>query len=78
MAAVLALSLPAAWAQGAPGPVLKTARHHPMEYLLSLPQGWTAQKKWPVVVVIESANREFQKTATRFAEARKSLPFILV
>ena len=27
---------------------------------LALPDGWTATKKWPVVVVIESADREFE------------------
>src|SRR5262249_51890919 len=35
-------------------------------------------KKWPVVVVIESADREFLRTATAFAEARRQRPFILV
>ena len=60
------------------GPQLKTASTHPMQYYLSLPQGWTASKKWPVVVAIESANREFQQTAEVFAQARAALPFIVV
>ncbi len=40
-------------------PQLKTASSHPIQYYLSLPEGWVAGKKWPVVVVIESADREF-------------------
>jgi hypothetical protein len=57
---------------------LRTASGHPMQYYLSLPQGWTATRKWPVVVVIESANRQFQETLGLFAKARKDMPFILV
>ncbi len=49
-----------------------------MQYYVSLPQGWTAARKWPVVVVIESANRQFQHTLGIFAKARKDMPFILV
>src|SRR5690242_5603621 len=59
-------------------PELKTASTHPIQYYLSLPEGWTATKKWPVVVVIESADREFLQAATAFAQARGSRPFILV
>ena len=44
-------------------PQLKTASTHPIQYYLSLPEGWTAEKKWPVVVVIESADREFLDAA---------------
>jgi dienelactone hydrolase len=57
---------------------LKTASTHPMKYYLSLPDGWTAGKTWPVAVVIESANREFQTNAAAFARARGKLPFIIV
>lgn len=59
-------------------PRLKTASTHPIQYYISLPQGWTATKKWPVVMVIESADREFQQAATAFADARGSGPFILI
>lgn len=59
-------------------PQLKTASTHPIQYYLSLPEGWTATKKWPVVVVIDSADREFLEAATAFAQARGSRPFILV
>ena len=59
-------------------PQLKTASSHPIQYYLSLPEGWVAGKKWPVVVVIESADREFLQAATVFAQARQQRPFILV
>ena len=56
----------------------RTASGHPMQYYVSLPQGWTAGRKWPVVVVIESANRQFLETLGIFAKARGDKPFILV
>jgi poly(3-hydroxybutyrate) depolymerase len=59
-------------------PQLKTASNHPIQYYLSLPDGWTAAKKWPVVVVIDSADRQFLQAATAFAEARRHQPFIIV
>jgi hypothetical protein len=62
----------------APAPEFKTATNHPMQYLLSLPTGWKAGKTWPVVLVIESANRDFAATAREFESARGSMPFILV
>jgi dienelactone hydrolase len=64
--------------QAADAPQLKTASSHPIQYYLSLPEGWTAAKKWPVVVVIESADREFQDAARAFAQARRNRPFIIV
>lgn len=57
---------------------LKTATHHAMEYYISLPDGWSPTKKWPVVVAIESAERDFKGTAELFAKARKKMPFIIV
>ena len=59
-------------------PQMKTATSHPIQYYLSLPEGWVASKKWPVVVVIESASRDFLQAATDFAQARKHQPFILI
>ena len=64
--------------QASEPPQLKTASTHPIQYYLSLPEGWTNTKKWPVVVVIDSADREFLQAATAFAQARGSRPFILV
>src|SRR5262249_8536490 len=65
-------------AQGVGPPQLRTASSHPIQYYLSLPEGWTKGKKWPVVVVIESADREFLDAANAFTHARASRPFILV
>src|SRR4051812_3613022 len=56
----------------------RSASTHPMQYDISLPRGWTKGKKYPVVLVIESANREFRKTLDLFAKARGDKPFILV
>ncbi len=50
-------------------PQLKTASTHPMQYYLSLPEHWVAGKRWPVVVVIESAEREFLQAATAMSVA---------
>jgi len=74
---VLACS-PAALVHASEAPQLKTASSHPIQYYLSLPEGWVATKKWPVVVVIESAERDFLQAATAFAQARGSRPFILI
>jgi hypothetical protein len=56
---------------------LKTAPSSPMQYYLSLPRDWSAARKWPVVIVIESARRDFPKAAREFVEARGDMPFIL-
>jgi poly(3-hydroxybutyrate) depolymerase len=57
---------------------LKTASDHPMMYYISLPQNWSPSKSWPVIFILEAAEKEFKKNAERFVEARRSLPFILV
>ena len=49
-----------------------------MQYFVSLPDGWTADKKWPVVIVIEGADRQFAETAQEFSQAQKGSPFIIV
>ena len=67
-----------AYVHASEAPRLKTASTHPIQYYLSLPEGWVAGKKWPVVVVIESAERDFLQAATAFANERKQRPFILV
>jgi poly(3-hydroxybutyrate) depolymerase len=56
---------------------LRTAAGHEMQYYVSLPKGWTATRKWPVVVVIEAAERDFLKTLGAFEAAREDMPFIL-
>ena len=76
---LLALSsAPGSLVRGSESPQLKTAATHPIQYYLSLPEGWTATRKWPVVVVIDSAERDFLQAATAFAKARGSRPFIIV
>jgi dienelactone hydrolase len=77
--------------QSASEPELKTASSHPIQYYLSLPAGWVAGppervgssqqspgKKWPVVVVIDGAERDFLQAATAFAQARGKRPFIIL
>jgi len=58
--------------------VLKTALHHPIQYYLSLPEGWTPAKKWPVVFTIEGGLKNFRNSAEVYATARKHMPFIIV
>jgi len=57
---------------------LKTAEHHPMKYYLSLPGNWSLKEKWPIVIVIEAAEKEFKKNAERFIQARQIMPFIII
>ncbi len=58
--------------------LLLTANGHPIQYYVSLPDGWTNQKNWPIVVIIESADKEYKENALRFVRARKKMPFIIV
>ncbi len=74
---MLRLLIPFALLLSASAEELRTASSHPMQYYVSLPQGWSAARKWPIVVLIESANRQFQATLDIFAKARKDMPFIL-
>ena len=59
----------------APNPELKKAAHHPMQYYISLPANWSAKSKWPVVIALEDAEKQFSKNAERFMTARKDMPF---
>jgi poly(3-hydroxybutyrate) depolymerase len=43
----------------AKSPIMKTCRGHVMKYYLSLPAGWSAEKKWPVYVAVEGAGSNF-------------------
>src|SRR5689334_24510927 len=78
IAVLLLTSARCTWVGAIEPPQLKTASSHPIQYYLSLPEGWVAGKKYPVVVVIESANREFLEATTAFAQARRQQPFIIV
>ncbi len=57
---------------------LKKASDHPMQYYISLPDNWLPDRKWPVVIAIEDAGKQFKKNAERFMGARKDMPFIIV
>jgi len=57
---------------------LKKANHHLMQYYISLPSNWSPDRKWPVVIAIEDAGKQFKKNAERFIGARKDMPFIIV
>jgi hypothetical protein len=39
---------------------LKTAKGHPIPYYISLPQHYSREKKWPIVVVLEAAEKEYR------------------
>ncbi len=65
-------------AQGAATVELKTATGHPMQYYVSRPANWTRDRKWPIVIAVEAAEKEFKLNAERFAKAGKDLPFIIV
>ena len=39
---------------------------------------WSANTKWPVVIVVSDAAKQFKKDAEQFLGARKGLPFIIV
>jgi len=49
-----------------------------MQYYFSLPNAWSVGNRWPVVVAVESARRDFRANANDFVKARGSLPFIVV
>jgi poly(3-hydroxybutyrate) depolymerase len=57
---------------------LKKANGHPIQYLISLPDNWSAKTKWPVVIVVSDAEKQFKKDAEQFISNRKGLPFIIV
>lgn len=64
--------------KAAPAGVPRTATTHPMKYALSLPEGWSGERSWPVVVVIPDASRDFEGNLAAFEKARGALPYILV
>ena len=69
---------PAAVTAPPSGITLQTAAGYPMQYYVSLPHGWAKGKRWPVVVIIENATKEWQDITRVFADARGDRPFILV
>lgn len=59
-------------------PLLRTLKHHPMQYYLSLPEGWKAGSRWPVVISLEEANKQYKSNAVMFTKANAGMPFIIV
>lgn len=58
-AARAAATLECEAAVSAKSPIMKSCTSHPMKYWLSLPIGWSADKKWPVYVAVEGAGCNF-------------------
>lgn len=48
-------------------PLLKKCTGHEMMYYLSLPEGWTADKDWPVLVAVEGAGCNFYGACTSYS-----------
>ena len=66
-------------AAGSDSPITaQQAATHGMRYHLALPHGWTADRPWPVLVVIPDAHRDFAANLARFVSARGQRPYILV
>ncbi|MBX7150097.1 hypothetical protein K1X84_00555 [bacterium] len=57
---------------------LLTAENHPMQYYVSLPNNWNTADTWPMVVVLEAAEKQYKENLIRFVDARGNMPFILV
>lgn len=57
---------------------LKTALHHPIKYLISLPEGWKENQSYRTLIVIPGAERNFKEFAQQFVDARGSKPIIIV
>lgn len=59
-------------------PEVRTATGHPMQYAISRPVGWTPGRRWPVLVVIPDAGRDFLGNLGAFEKARGDRPLLLV
>ena len=57
--------------------VFKTAQTHSIKYYLSLPIGWSKEKKWPLVVTCAPLGSS-QWATEKFAMARGDRPLIIV
>lgn len=78
LAGLLLVAGPAVTAPVSAPPTVERSATHPMRYHLALPEGWTAERMWPVVVVIPDATRDFAGNLNAFVAARGARPFILV
>jgi dienelactone hydrolase len=79
-ASALLFSLVRSWPVfGTPAPSsVKQVERHPLRYLVSLPEGWQPGRRFPAVVLIESANRDFAANLAAFVKTRGSRPFVLL
>lgn len=57
---------------------LQKLPNHLIQYYVSLPKDWVKEKAWPVIIVLESADKEYKKNMERFVAAPGKVPFILV
>jgi poly(3-hydroxybutyrate) depolymerase len=51
---------------------------HPLRFLLSLPKGWRADQKWPVVVAVTGSNGNFPTLANGYHGVHETMPFIVI
>ena len=59
-------------------PPLRTARTHPIRYYVTLPEGWSRDRRWPVVVTLEGSGRSYAANHAAFVAARGGRPYIIV
>jgi hypothetical protein len=70
LACLVALAPAAGATSPAPRPATsRPAGAHPMRYWVAPPPHWSANRTWPVVVVITDATREFVRALDEFARA---------
>jgi poly(3-hydroxybutyrate) depolymerase len=63
---------------GDPVAVLEKATMHDMRYYVSLPRGWSADKKWPILVAVDGSDCNWDLTVKWHENARGDRPFIIV
>ena len=68
----------AADSPGSNDPPLRTARTHPIRYYVTLPDGWTPDRRWPVLVTLEGSGRAYAANHAAFVSARGARPYIIV
>ncbi len=59
-------------------PIWQSVTGHSIRYLVSLPKDWSADRKWPVIVVITGSNSNFPVIAQGYHQLRGDRPFILI
>ena len=76
--AALGLAASTALAGGAPAIEHRTCATHPLQYDLSRPAGWRPGGRYPVVVVVPDAHRDFRANLQAFVDARGDGPWLLL